>query len=175
VLVDRNAPRALDSLVEREDAALITSAASSCPPQWRKIIVRRFGLDGRPPMTLAAVGDTLGLSRERVRQIEAKAMERLRARLDSGLGRSHERSIALPPRDDHRGRQIAADVEGGPAHVEEPVDAEMMPIPSGGTPTMPRISATTGSDPAGTPAVPMPPSTQMPTTTSWRAKPSSTP
>jgi RNA polymerase primary sigma factor len=87
VLVDRNAPRALDSLVGAEDAALIASAALDLPPQWRKIIVRRFGLDGRPPMTLAAVGDTLGLSRERVRQIEAKAMERLRARLEAAWGR----------------------------------------------------------------------------------------
>jgi len=42
----------------------------------------------------------------------------------------------------------------------------MMPMPSGGTPTMPRISATTGSEPAGTPAVPMPPSTQIETTIS---------
>src|SRR5258705_469187 len=38
----------------------------------------------------------------------------------------------------------------------------IMPIPSGGTPTMPRMSATTGSEPAGTPAVPMPPRTQIP-------------
>ena len=36
-----------------------------------------------------------------------------------------------------------------------------MPIPSAGTPIMPRIIAITGSEPAGTPAVPIPPSTQM--------------
>jgi hypothetical protein len=39
-------------------------------------------------MTLAAVGDKLGLSRERVRQIEAKAMERLRARIEEAWGRA---------------------------------------------------------------------------------------
>ena len=55
------------------------------------------------------------------------------------------------------------------------VPSGSIPIPSGGTPTMPRMSAITGSDPAGTPAVPMPPSTQIPTTTSWRANPNSTP
>jgi RNA polymerase primary sigma factor len=88
VLVDRDAPRALDALVGAEDAALIAAAALDLPPQWRKIIVQRFGLDGRPPMTLAAVGDTLGLSRERVRQIEAKAIERLRARLEAAWGRA---------------------------------------------------------------------------------------
>jgi RNA polymerase sigma factor (sigma-70 family) len=88
VLVDRDTPRALDALVGAEDAALISSAAHELPPQWRKIIVRRFGLDGRPPMTLAAVGHSLGLSRERVRQIEVKAMERLRGRLEAAWGRA---------------------------------------------------------------------------------------
>lgn len=105
VLVDRDAPRALDSMVGAEDASLIASAALELPPQWRKIIVKRFGLDGRPPMTLAAVGETLGLSRERVRQIEAKAMERLRARLEAAWGRAgngerhrkHESPLSAPP------------------------------------------------------------------------------
>jgi RNA polymerase sigma factor (sigma-70 family) len=86
VLVDRESPRALDALVGAEDAALITSAALALPPQWREIVVRRFGLDGGPAMTLAAVGETLGLSRERVRQIEAKAMRSLRDRLELAWG-----------------------------------------------------------------------------------------
>jgi RNA polymerase sigma factor (sigma-70 family) len=86
VLVDRESPPPLDTLVGAEDAALITSAALALPPQWRAIIVRRFGLDGGPAMTLAAVGETLGLSRERVRQIEAKAMRSLRDRLELAWG-----------------------------------------------------------------------------------------
>lgn len=105
VLVDRATPRALDALVGAEDAALIAAAALDLPPQWRKIIVRRFGLEGGPPMTLAAVGDTLGLSRERVRQIEVKAMERLRVRLEAAWGRvrtgeraSRETIAAVAPR-----------------------------------------------------------------------------
>jgi RNA polymerase nonessential primary-like sigma factor len=88
VLIDRDTPRALDALVGAEDAGLIAAAALDLPPQWRTIIVRRFGLDGGPPMTLAAVGETLGLSRERVRQIEVKAIERLRARLEAAWGRT---------------------------------------------------------------------------------------
>src|SRR5258706_1162027 len=87
VLVDRDAPRALDAMVGAEDAALIASAALDLPPQWRTIIVRRYGLDVGPAMTLAAVGDTLGLSRERVRQIETKALQRPRARLEAAWGR----------------------------------------------------------------------------------------
>ena len=77
-------------MVGAEDAALIASAAQELPPQWRAIIVRRFGLDGGPALTLAAVGETLGLSRERVRQIEVKAMARLRTRLERSWGRTQE-------------------------------------------------------------------------------------
>ena len=38
---------------------------------------RRFGLEGEPPETLEAIGRSLGLTRERVRQIETEALKRL--------------------------------------------------------------------------------------------------
>lgn len=41
------------------------------------VVVRRFGLDGEPADRLADIGDTLALSREAVRQIEAKALAKL--------------------------------------------------------------------------------------------------
>jgi RNA polymerase primary sigma factor len=44
----------------------------------REVITMRFGLDGEDPRTLQEIGDQLGLSRERIRQIEAKAKEKLR-------------------------------------------------------------------------------------------------
>lgn len=49
------------------------------------------------------------------------------------------------------------------------------PMPSTGTPTMPRIIATTGMDPAGTPAVPIPPNTHTNTTVACCATDSATP
>lgn len=55
----------------------------------QSVITRRFGLDGNPSSTLEAIGQTMGLTRERIRQIEAatlrKIKERLRAR---GVDRS---------------------------------------------------------------------------------------
>jgi RNA polymerase sigma factor (sigma-70 family) len=47
----------------------------------RRVITGRFGLDGEEPMTLEAIGKQMGVTRERVRQIEAAALKRLGALL----------------------------------------------------------------------------------------------
>jgi RNA polymerase sigma factor (sigma-70 family) len=52
----------------------------------QEIIRLRFGLDCGEPRTLEEVGDSFGLTRERIRQIEARAMSKLRHPTD-GLDR----------------------------------------------------------------------------------------
>ena len=44
----------------------------------REVIRMRFGLDGEEPKTLQEIGETMGLSRERIRQIESRAKEKMR-------------------------------------------------------------------------------------------------
>jgi RNA polymerase primary sigma factor len=56
----------------------VHDALARLPETEREVLQLRYGLNGDPePQSLAAVGRRLGLSRERVRQIEADALERL--------------------------------------------------------------------------------------------------
>jgi DNA-directed RNA polymerase sigma subunit (sigma70/sigma32) len=48
----------------------------------RHVLVRRYGLDGREPATLAEFSNELGVTRERVRQLQRNAERRLRGRLE---------------------------------------------------------------------------------------------
>ncbi|GIW09287.1 MAG: hypothetical protein KatS3mg061_0344 [Dehalococcoidia bacterium] len=56
----------------------LAAALSRCPEREREVIRRRYGLDGHPPQTLEAIASELGICRERVRQLEAAALRRLR-------------------------------------------------------------------------------------------------
>ncbi len=47
-------------------------------PRERKVLIMRFGLDGSKPKTLEEVGREFKVTRERIRQIEAKAIKKLR-------------------------------------------------------------------------------------------------
>jgi RNA polymerase sigma factor (sigma-70 family) len=53
--------QALDELDEKEE----------------KVLRLRFGLDGADPKTLKEIGELMNLSRERIRQIEAQALDKL--------------------------------------------------------------------------------------------------
>ena len=48
-------------------------------PRMQRVLQLRFGLDGQPPQTLEEVGAGLGITRERVRQLESRALRELRA------------------------------------------------------------------------------------------------
>lgn len=49
------------------------------PPREMRVLQLRYGLDGGDPMTLKEVGRRMGITRERVRQLESQAMSRIRS------------------------------------------------------------------------------------------------
>jgi RNA polymerase primary sigma factor len=53
-------------------------ALQSLNPRMRHVLELRFGLTGKDPQTLEEVGEGLGITRERVRQLEARALRELR-------------------------------------------------------------------------------------------------
>jgi RNA polymerase primary sigma factor len=56
----------------------LTEAIERLNPRMKHVVLRRFGLDGQPPQTLEEVGADLGITRERVRQLETRALRELR-------------------------------------------------------------------------------------------------
>ena len=64
---------------EQARSAELARALDRLNPRMRHVVLRRFGLDGQPPQTLEEVGTDLGITRERVRQLETRALRELRA------------------------------------------------------------------------------------------------
>ncbi len=78
LLPDPAAARPDDAAEAQALAAAVRAALATLPPRERAILAARHGLDDMPPRTLDEIGRGLGLTRERVRQIEARALRQLR-------------------------------------------------------------------------------------------------
>ncbi|MHB1243821.1 MAG: sigma-70 family RNA polymerase sigma factor [Gaiellaceae bacterium] len=63
---------------DRLRATELAAALERLNPRMRHVLAQRFGLDGRAPQTLEEVGVGLGITRERVRQLESRALRELR-------------------------------------------------------------------------------------------------
>ncbi len=93
-------PESLDALIKNGTTTLLDRIASALPtadtssaqqrkvildaleellPRDREVLTLRLGLDGNKSWTLQEVGDKLGITRERVRQLEERALQRLRS------------------------------------------------------------------------------------------------
>jgi RNA polymerase sigma factor (sigma-70 family) len=101
----RAAERSVDESLDRalvHDALL--ALVFQLPDRLRQIIIARYGLDGVPPRSLRQLGAALGLSHERVRQLQQEALAWLRhpahslclrQRLDKNTVAEYRRALAL--------------------------------------------------------------------------------
>jgi RNA polymerase primary sigma factor len=79
LLEDENVERPDAATAERLRSSELALALTRLQPRMRLVVERRFGLDGKVPQTLEEVGRELGITRERVRQLEARALRELRS------------------------------------------------------------------------------------------------
>ena len=77
-LEDDRAPNPGCAMGRADDLQQVEDLLARMDGREASILRLRFGLDGENPMTLKAIGDRLGLTRERVRQIEMNALAELR-------------------------------------------------------------------------------------------------
>ncbi|MBI3403409.1 MAG: RNA polymerase sigma factor RpoD/SigA [Acidobacteria bacterium] len=71
-------PAVEDALIHQSDLDGLAAALLDLDGKEREVVRLRFGLEDDEPRTLQEIGDRLHLSRERIRQIESRAKEKLR-------------------------------------------------------------------------------------------------
>jgi len=77
-LPDQYSPGPEDETYDHALKNTVEEALSSLKERESKILRLYFGLDDQEPMTLEEIGSLMGITRERVRQIKEKALQRLR-------------------------------------------------------------------------------------------------
>jgi len=78
LIEDTHSDRPDDATAVNLRSAELFTALGRLSPRMRHVLCRRFGLDGEPSQTLEEVGSDLGITRERVRQLESRALRELR-------------------------------------------------------------------------------------------------
>jgi len=78
MLADTQAADGPEALAQRDLIVHTHRALAALTPREAEVIRRRFGLHGKPGETLRQIGLDLRLSHERVRQIEAEALAKLK-------------------------------------------------------------------------------------------------
>jgi RNA polymerase primary sigma factor len=78
LIEDHKTDRPEQTTSERLRHTELARALDTLNPRMRRVLALRFGLDGEHPQTLEEVGSGLGITRERVRQLESRALRELR-------------------------------------------------------------------------------------------------
>ncbi len=83
LIMDENTRCPADVMLDEDTLQYVLARIDRLDERASRIIKLRFGLDGSPPMTLKEIGSVLGLTRERVRQIESETLANLAVEIES--------------------------------------------------------------------------------------------
>ena len=81
-VVDENATAPFDELIKDNDNELLYEVLAMLDPRESKILKMRFGLDDGRAKTLEEVGEHFGVTRERICQIQERALEKTRMMME---------------------------------------------------------------------------------------------
>lgn len=78
LVADHNAESGYGNLVKEANSQIVRAVLDTLPTRESEIMKMRFGIDQEKAMTLEEVGKVYGITKERIRQIENKAIRKLR-------------------------------------------------------------------------------------------------
>jgi len=79
LIADENAQNPLDTLMKNDSIKVVRRLFTRLSDREIQILTRRFGLNGEEPQTLSEIAVTMGVTRERIRQLQNQALNRLRS------------------------------------------------------------------------------------------------
>jgi RNA polymerase primary sigma factor len=79
VVADETVPALPDAVVRRMELDRVRKLVAALPQRSRRVVVRRYGLDGREPAGLAELAAELGISMQGVSQLQHRSVRRLKA------------------------------------------------------------------------------------------------
>lgn len=94
LVADQQATSPLDAAMHSQFCEKTTELLATLSARERKILKLRFGLGEKKEHTLEEIGDVFDLTRERIRQVEAKSLSELRRRLQSNTWKSLHEEVA---------------------------------------------------------------------------------
>lgn len=93
IVADPNAAAPFDQLVRQNDTALVQEVLATLTERESAILAMRFGLEDGTPRTLEEVGVRFGVTRERIRQIQEEALQKMRRKIEEREQPSSSRAL----------------------------------------------------------------------------------